>query len=120
MDRHRRGNEKEFGIGKPILVFQTRMGNMPGKLRFRWTGPFWVTKELNGSYRLGTLAGELLSKWVNGLRLKLYKGRMPENPFKEAENSCKIEISAEVGETPVETRVAPEATDSVEPGTTAK
>ena len=39
---------------------------MLGKLQFRWTGPFWVTKEFNGSYQIGTLAGELLSKWVNG------------------------------------------------------
>ena len=37
VDRHRRGNEKEFEIEKLVLVFQTRMGNMPGKLRFRWT-----------------------------------------------------------------------------------
>ena len=66
VDRHRRGNEKEFEIGKPVLVFQTRMGNMPGKLRLRWTGPFWITKEYNGSYQLGTLAGEILGKWVNG------------------------------------------------------
>ena len=34
VDRHRRGNEKEFEIGKPVLLFQTRMGNMSGKLRF--------------------------------------------------------------------------------------
>ena len=32
VDRHRRGNEKEFEIGKPVLVFQTRMGNTLGKL----------------------------------------------------------------------------------------
>mgnify|MGYP000518234340 CR=1 FL=1 len=70
VDRHRRGNEKEFGIGKPVLVFQTRMGSMQGKLRFRWIGPLWVTKEFNGSYQLRTLAEKLLSKWVNGFRLK--------------------------------------------------
>ena len=38
VDRHRRDNEKEFGIGKPVLLFQTWMDNMLGKLRFRWTG----------------------------------------------------------------------------------
>ena len=57
VDRHRRGNEKEFRIGQPVLVFRTQMGNMPGKLRFRWTGPFWIMKEFNGSYQLGMLAG---------------------------------------------------------------
>jgi hypothetical protein len=83
VDRHRRGNEKEFEVGKPVLLFQTRMGNMPGKLRFRWTGPFWITKEYNGSYQLGTLAGEVMGKWANGFRLKPYKGQMPANPFKQ-------------------------------------
>ena len=37
-------------------------GSMPGKLHIRWTSPFWLTKGFNGSYQLGTLAGELLSK----------------------------------------------------------
>ena len=82
MDRNRHGNEEGFGIDKLVLVFQTRMGSMPGKLRFWWTGPFWVTREFNGSYQLGILAGEILSKWVNRFGLKPYKGRMPENPFK--------------------------------------
>ena len=48
LGQHRRGNEKEFKIGKPVLVFQNWVGNMSGKLRFRWTGPFWITKEYNG------------------------------------------------------------------------
>ena len=93
---------------------------MQGKLRFRWIGPLWVTKEFNGSYQLRTLAEKLLSKWVNGFRLKPYKGWMPENPFKEAEDSRNTEIWTEVGETPAETGIAPKATDSVEPGTTDK
>ena len=28
VDRHRKGNEKNFSIGKPVLVFQTRMGSV--------------------------------------------------------------------------------------------
>ena len=83
VDRHRKGDEKEFEIGKPVLLFQTRIGNMPGKLRFPWTGPFWITKDYNGSYQLGTLAREIVGKWANGLRLKPYKGRMPPNPFQK-------------------------------------
>ena len=70
-----------FRIGKTVLVFQTRMGKIPGKLRFRWTGPFWITREFNGSYQLGTLAEDVLRKWVNRFRFKPYKGPMPENPF---------------------------------------
>ena len=38
VDRHRGCNEEDFGEGKAVLVFQTCMGKMPGKLEFRWTG----------------------------------------------------------------------------------
>ena len=85
MDQHRQGNEKDFEIGNPVFVFHPWMGNMPGKLRFQWTGPFWITREFKGSIQLGTLAKELLGKWVNRFRLKPYKGLMPTNPFKEPE-----------------------------------
>ena len=54
-----------FEVGKVVLVFQTKMGPMPGKLRFRWTGPFWIVNTYNGTYEVGTLAGEILPKWVN-------------------------------------------------------
>ena len=50
VDRHRKGNEKLFGIGKPVLVFQTRIGKMPRKLWFRWTRPYWITRESKDSY----------------------------------------------------------------------
>ena len=72
-------------IGKLVLVFHTRMGQMPGKLQFWWTGPYWITREFNGSYQLGTLAGEIMGKWVNGFRLKPYCGPMPQNPFEQTE-----------------------------------
>ena len=29
VDRHRGGHEKTFEIGKPVLMFQTRVGKMP-------------------------------------------------------------------------------------------
>ena len=34
VDQHRERIEEEFGKGKVVLVFQTRMGKMPGKLRY--------------------------------------------------------------------------------------
>ena len=34
VDRHQKGNKKLFRIGKSVLVFQTQMGKMLGKLRF--------------------------------------------------------------------------------------
>ena len=79
-----------FEIGKPVLVFETRMGKMPGELRFRWTRPYWITREFNGSYQLGTLAGEVLGKWVNGFRLKPY-GPMPRNPFEQTKVDTELD-----------------------------
>ena len=60
VDRHRKGTEKTFTIGKPVLIFQTQLGAMPGKLRFRWTGPFWIIDEFNGTFQLSTLAGDIV------------------------------------------------------------
>ena len=70
VDRHRHAREKDFTVGKAVLVFQTRMGQMPGKLRFRWTGPYWVVGAENDTFQLGTLAGEVLRQKVNGFCLK--------------------------------------------------
>jgi hypothetical protein len=81
VDRHRKRNEERFGIGKAVLLFQSRSGLMPGKLRLRWTGPYWIVKTDNGTYQLGTLSGEVLPQWANGFRLKPYYGKMPANPF---------------------------------------
>ena len=55
LDRHRKGLEKELTIGKPVLLFQTRLGAMTGKLRFRWTSPLWIIDKFNETFRLGTL-----------------------------------------------------------------
>ena len=51
--------------------------------------------------------------WVNGFRLKPYKGKMPENSFQEDENPQAPENRSEGG-------TAPESTDPVEPGTAGK
>jgi hypothetical protein len=64
-----------------VLLFQSRSDLMSGKLRLRWTRPYWIVKADNGTYQLGTLSGEVLPKWANGFRLKPYYGKMPANPF---------------------------------------
>ena len=38
VDRHRGRNEEKFGKGKDVLVFQTRMGKMPGNYAFDGPG----------------------------------------------------------------------------------
>ena len=60
MDRHRGTNEKYIKIGKAVVVFQTRIGQRPGKLHFRWTGLYWILGVKNETFKLGTLAGEVL------------------------------------------------------------
>ena len=60
------------------------MGKMPGKLRFRWTGPYWIVATEKGTFTLGTLVEEILPQKVNGFRLKPYAGATPPNPFKKS------------------------------------
>ena len=57
------------------------MGKMPRKLRFRWTGPYWIVAAEKGTFTLGTLAGEILPQKVNRFRLKTYAGATPPNTF---------------------------------------
>ena len=66
LNRHRQMKEKMFEVSKLVLLFQTKMGSMLGKLRFRWTGPFWIVGSKNGTYQVGTLAREIMPKWING------------------------------------------------------
>ena len=57
------------------------MGKMPGKLRFRWSRPYWIVAAEKGTFTLGTLAGEILPQKVKGFQLKAYAGTTPSNPF---------------------------------------
>ena len=63
-------------------------------------GPLWIIKEYKGSYQFDTLAGEILGKWVNGFRLKLYKGRMLKIPFQGDEDSQDLENRPIDGQVP--------------------
>ena len=56
-----------------------RMGKIPENLRFHWTRPYWIIATENGTFPLGTLAGEILPQKVNGFRLKPYTGATPPN-----------------------------------------
>ena len=78
----RKEMRRNLGSVSRYLYFRAE-GHMPGKLRFRWTGPYWITREFNGSYQLGTLVGKVMGKWVNGFQLRSYYGPMPRNPFKQ-------------------------------------
>ena len=63
-------NRKEFSVGQKVLLFNSRLKLLPGKLRSRWIGPFVVTNV----FPYGVV--EIMSKSsnksfkVNGHRLK--------------------------------------------------
>ena len=67
VDRHRQGNKKTFDIGKVMLVFQTLMEPMLGKLQFKWIGPYRIMDTENDTFELGMLADKILPKKVNGV-----------------------------------------------------
>ena len=65
--------KKDFNIGDPVLLFNSRLRLFPGKLRSRWTGPFEVSKVLkSGAVEIKN--NSCAPFVVNGQRLKLYKG----------------------------------------------
>ena len=66
---------KEFQVGQKVLLYNSRLKLMPGKLRSRWTGPFIVTHVF--PFGAVEIKDESNAKkfTVNGQRLKhFYEG----------------------------------------------
>ncbi|CAM8925971.1 unnamed protein product [Rhodiola kirilowii] len=65
-----------FEEGQQVLVFSSRLKLMPGKLKYRWTGPYTVTKIFNhGALELENSENGSRFK-VNGQRVKHYHGEV--------------------------------------------
>ncbi|XP_057734281.1 uncharacterized protein LOC130949632 [Arachis stenosperma] len=65
---------RDFRAGELVLLYNSRLRLMPGKLRSRWEGPYRVEKaEPYGVYHLRHPSSPNIFK-VNGHRLKLYRG----------------------------------------------
>ncbi|KAJ9173780.1 hypothetical protein P3X46_016884 [Hevea brasiliensis] len=66
---------KQFVIGQKVLLYNFRLKLMPGKLRSRWIGPFFVTNVFPyGVVEIQSLETNKVFK-VNGHRLKpFYEG----------------------------------------------
>ncbi|RDY11492.1 hypothetical protein CR513_03837, partial [Mucuna pruriens] len=63
---------KEFRVGQKVLLFNSRLKLIVGKLRFRWDGPFVVTNIFPyGAVELRDEATNRIFK-VNGNQLKLF------------------------------------------------
>ncbi|XP_057719566.1 uncharacterized protein LOC130933993 [Arachis stenosperma] len=65
---------REFRPWELVLLYNSRLRLMPGKLRSRWEGPYRVEKaEPYGVFHLSHPSSSKFIK-VNGHRLKLYHG----------------------------------------------
>ncbi|XP_015955169.1 uncharacterized protein LOC107479555 [Arachis duranensis] len=65
---------REFRLGELVLLYNSRLRLMPGKLRSRWEGPYRVEKvEPYGVFNLRHPSSSKFIK-VNGHCLKLYHG----------------------------------------------
>ncbi|XP_057760543.1 uncharacterized protein LOC130980918 [Arachis stenosperma] len=67
--------KREFQPGDLVLLYNSKMRLMPGKLRSRWDGPYREEKvEPYGVFHLSHPSSSELIK-VNGHRLKLFHGK---------------------------------------------
>ena len=64
--------KKEIVMGQKVLLFNSRLKIMPGKLKSRWTGPYKVTNVLpHGVFKISSSKTSQTFK-VNRYRLKPY------------------------------------------------
>ncbi|XP_045812264.1 uncharacterized protein LOC123906408 [Trifolium pratense] len=72
-------SRKEFSVGQQVLLFNSRLKVMAGKLRSRWIGPFVVTNVFpHGAVEIKSAGTNKVFK-VNGQRLKLFhESSVPE------------------------------------------
>ncbi|CAN6712720.1 unnamed protein product [Malus baccata var. baccata] len=74
---------KTFSVGQKVLLFNSRLRLVPGKLRSRWIGPFIVTNVFpHGAVQIQSLRTQQEFK-VNGHRLKPYFTPFEEETVEE-------------------------------------
>ncbi|KAL1540681.1 hypothetical protein AAHA92_24995 [Salvia divinorum] len=65
---------KDLQVGKKVLLFQSRLKLMPGKLKSRWTGPYIITSlRSNGALEIQGSLPNSQPFIVNGHRVKIYR-----------------------------------------------
>ena len=61
---------RSFKVGQKVILYHSRLHLFPGKLRYRWIGPFVATNVFpHGAVEIQSLATSKVVK-VNGHRLK--------------------------------------------------
>ena len=72
-DKH--GKQNVFTKGDHVLIFNSKLGKYPGKLKLRWIGPCIIEEETApGAFTLRNLDGTRRPGVVNGCRMKPYYG----------------------------------------------
>ncbi|XP_073030622.1 uncharacterized protein [Primulina eburnea] len=71
---------REFLVGQQVLLYNSRLKLMPGKLRSRWSGPYTITEVF--PYGTVEITSDATGAFkVNGHRLKVYHGgAIPDEP----------------------------------------
>ncbi|XP_073016723.1 uncharacterized protein [Primulina eburnea] len=71
---------REFLVGQQVLLYNSRLKLMSGKLRSRWSGPYTITQVF--PYGTVEITSEATGSFkVNGHRLKVYHGgAIPDEP----------------------------------------
>ncbi|KAL1544894.1 hypothetical protein AAHA92_21686 [Salvia divinorum] len=65
---------KELQVGQKVLLFQPRLKLMPGKLKYKWSGPYIITAiHSNGAVEISGSAPNSEPFIVNGHRLKIFR-----------------------------------------------
>ena len=65
---------KDLQVGQKVLLFQSRLKLMPGKLKSKWAGPYIITAlRANGAVEISGSVPNSEPFVVNGHRLKIYR-----------------------------------------------
>ncbi|KAJ9159225.1 hypothetical protein P3X46_024745 [Hevea brasiliensis] len=81
---------KQFMVGQKVLLYNSRLKLMPGKLHSRWIGPFVVTNVFPyGAVEIQSLETNKVFK-VNGHRLKSFYEGFQEHTVEELKLSNPI------------------------------
>ena len=68
-----KSEKQEFMVGDFVILDNSRLRWLPGKLKSKWTGPYFITQLFpHGAVELETKEGVRFK--VNGERIKLYFG----------------------------------------------
>lgn len=74
---------KQFTVGEKVLLYNSRLKLMPGKLRSKWDGPFLVVNVFPyGTVELQDMKTKRIFK-VNGHRLKHFHENFKEQILEE-------------------------------------